>query len=68
MKNLMKIFWFMTFHIKTLLGSKPLSIRVYEGIRYLLLFRPEKYDAIYDKIGYVISQKVVLHILFLIIL
>ena len=58
----------MAFHNKTLLGSKPLSIRVYEGIRYLVLFGPEKYDAIYDKIRYVISQKVVLHILFLIIL
>ena len=68
MKNLMKIYWFMTFHIKTLFGSKPLSIRVYEGIRYLVLFGTQKYDPIYDKIRYVISQKVVLHILFLIIL
>ena len=68
MKNLMKVFWFMAFHNKTLLGSKPLSIRVYEGIRYLVLFGPQKYDPIYDKIRYVISQKVVLHILFLIIL
>ena len=58
----------MTFHIKTLFGSKPLSIRVYEVIRYLVLFGPQKYDPIYDKIRYVISQKVVLHILFLIIL
>ena len=28
----------MTFHIKTLFGSKPLSIRVYEGIRYLVYY------------------------------
>ena len=57
MKNLMKIFWFITFHIKTLLGSKPLRIRIYGGIRYSVLFRSEKYDAIYDKIRYLISQK-----------
>ena len=32
-------------------------IRVYEGTRYLLLFDPEKYDAIYNRIRYLISQK-----------
>ena len=62
----MKKFWFMTFHIKTLFCSKPMSsrfvkvdgfMRVYEGIRYLVLFGPKKYDAIYDKIRYRISQK-----------
>ena len=56
----------MTFHIKTLFGLKPLSIRfdkvdgfvrVYEGVRYLVLFGPEKCDAIYDKTRYLISQK-----------
>ena len=57
MKNLMKIFSFITFHFKTLFGSKPLSIRVYGGIRYSVLFGPEKYDAIYDKIRYLIGQK-----------
>ena len=53
MKNLMKIFWFMTY--KTLIGVKPLHIRfnkvnrfirVYDGTRYLVSFGPEKYDAI----------------------
>ena len=44
-------------------------IRVHDGIRYLVLFGPEKYDAICYKIRYLISQKKkVLSILFLIIL
>ena len=32
-------------------------IRVYDGSRFLVLFGPEKYDAIYNRIRYVISQK-----------
>ena len=32
-------------------------IRVYDGARYLVLFGPEKYDAIYNKIRYFTSQK-----------
>ena len=48
------------------MGAKSLRIRfdkvngfikVYDGIRYLVLFGPERYDAIYDLIKY---QKVVL--------
>ena len=51
---------------KTLIGSKPSSIRfdnidgfirIYDGIRYLTLFGSEKHDAIYDKIRYLISLK-----------
>ena len=51
---------------KTLIGAKPLCIRldkvdrfirVYDGTRYLVLFRPEKYDAIFNRIRYLISQK-----------
>ena len=51
---------------KTLIGTKPLRIkfdkvngiiRVYDWKRYSLLFGPEKYDAIYDKIRYLIVQK-----------
>ena len=51
---------------KNLIGAKPLRImfnkvdefiRVYYGTRYLVLFGPEKYDAIYNRIKYVISQK-----------
>ena len=51
---------------KTLIGAKPLRvrddqvygfIRVYDGNRYLVLFRSEKYDAICNRIGYLISQK-----------
>ena len=32
-------------------------IRVYDGNRYLVLFSPEKYDAVYNRIRYPISQK-----------
>ena len=32
-------------------------IRVYDGIRYLVLFDPEKYDTINDKIRYLSSEK-----------
>ena len=51
---------------KTLIGAKPMRIkfdkvdgfiRVYDGIRRLVLFGPEKYNAIYSRIRYVISQK-----------
>ena len=51
------------YDINTLIGLKPLRIRfdkinglirIYHGIRYLTLFGSEKYDAIYDKIGYLI--------------
>ena len=31
--------------------------RVYDGIRYLVLFDPEKYDAIDNRIKYLISRK-----------
>ena len=51
---------------KTLIGSKPLRsrfdkiggiIRIYYRSRYLTLFGTRKYDAIYDKIRYLISIK-----------
>ena len=51
---------------KTLIGAKPLHIRfdkvdgfirVYNGKRYLALIVHEKYDAIYNRIRYFISQK-----------
>ena len=32
-------------------------IRIYDGTRYLTLFGSEKYDAIYDRIRYLISLK-----------
>ena len=32
-------------------------IRVYEGSKYLVLFRPEKYCTIYNRIRYAINQK-----------
>ena len=51
---------------KTLIGQKPLRIRFdkingfsrnYDGTRYLTLFCSEKYDAIYDRIRYLVSLK-----------
>ena len=62
---------------KTLFGSKPLRIkfdevdrfiRVYDGIRYVVLFGPEKYDAIYNRIRYLISQKIGITRVFFIIM
>ena len=58
----------LVYHIsyKTLIGAKPLRIsfskvdgfiRVFDGTRYLILFGPEKYYAIYNRIRYLISQK-----------
>ena len=51
---------------KTSIGPKFLRIRfdkidgfirIYDGIRYLFLLGPEKYDAIYNRIRYLISLK-----------
>ena len=51
---------------KTLIGAKPLCIRfdkvdgfigVYDGNWYLVLFGPKKFDAIYNRIRYLISLK-----------
>ena len=52
---------------KTLIGAKLLRIRfdkvvgfirVFDGTRYLVLLGPEKYEAIYNRIKYLISQKI----------
>ena len=32
-------------------------LEFFNGTRYLVLFSPEKYDAIYNRIKYIISQK-----------
>ena len=49
---------------KTFIGAKSLSIRfdkvdgfikIYDGTRYLVLFAPEKYNAIFNRIKYLIS-------------
>ena len=51
---------------KTLIDPKPLCIRfdkidginrIFDGTRYLVLFGPEKCDAIYNRIRYLISLK-----------
>ena len=51
---------------KALIDPKPLSfrfnkidgfIRIYEGTRYLTLFRSEKYETSYNRITYLISLK-----------
>ena len=36
---------------------KRMELRIYDGTRYLTLFGSEKYDAIYNRIRYLISQK-----------
>ena len=52
---------------KTLIYPKPLRIRffkidgiirIYDGARYLTLFDSEKYEGIYNRIRYLISQKI----------
>ena len=60
MKNHTKIFWFITFHTKPLrisFSKVDGFIRVFDETRYLILFGPEKYYAIYNRIRYLISQK-----------
>ena len=61
-----KIFRFITFHAKQLWAQKPLGIwfdnidgfiKIYDGIRYLVLFGSEKNIAIYNRIRYFISEK-----------
>ena len=51
---------------KILIAANPLLvrfdkigkfIRIYDGTRYLVLFRSEKYDSIYNRIRYLISVK-----------
>ena len=51
---------------KTLIGGKPLCIRlgkidgfirIYYGARYLILFGSKKYDAILNRIRYLVSPK-----------
>ena len=43
-------------------------IRINDRTRYLVLFGPEKYDTIYNKIRYLISQKSGISCAFLIIM
>ena len=65
MKNHTNIFSFMTFY-KTLIGPIPLRIRfnkvdgftrICNGTRYLKFFGSEKYDAISNRIRYLVSLK-----------
>ena len=35
-------------------------IRIYDGTRYSVLFRPEKYDAIYNGTGYLMNRNIVI--------
>ena len=62
---------------KTFMGAKPLRIwfekidrfiKTYDGIRYLVLFASERYYVIYDRINYLVSEKAVLNVVFIIIL
>ena len=49
----------MTFHTKTFMGAKPLRIwldeidgfiKIFDGIRYLVLLASKRYDEIYNRI------------------
>ena len=51
---------------KTFMGANPMRVRfdeidrfvkIYDGIRYSVLFGPGWYDAIYKRIRYLISEK-----------
>ena len=42
--------------LQNVYGAKPL-IKICDGTRYLVLFGPERHDAIYDWIKYIISEK-----------
>ena len=62
---------------KTLIGSKPLRIKLdkidgilrsFDGTRYLTFFGTEVYDAIYNRIGYLISLESSITYVFLTIL
>ena len=48
---------------KTFMSARALGISFdkVDGIKYLLLFGPERYDAIYDRVRYLINKKVALH-------
>ena len=48
---------------KTFVSARALGISFdkVDGIRYLLLFGPERYDVIYDRVRYLINKKVALH-------
>ena len=48
---------------KTFMSARALGISFdkVDGIRYLLLFGSERYDAIYDRVRYLINKKVALH-------
>ena len=57
MKNHTKILLFITFYTKFWLVRIRFNkvngyIRIYDRARYLLLFRPEKYDAILNRVRY----------------
>ena len=62
--NRWKIIW--KYFVQALIGAKLLRIsfdrvngfiRVYDRNRYLLLFGPKKFDTIYNKFRYLITQK-----------
>ena len=43
-------------------------IKIYDGTRYIVLFIPIRYNALYDRSRYLISEKVILHIVLVITL
>ena len=64
MKNHTKTFWFITFHTQQCLAKNHCVLDLLKEtdlsdfiLRYLVLICVEKYDAIYNRIRYFISQK-----------
>ena len=62
----MKIFQNYDISYKNSMGAKPIAylvqkidsfIKIYDGIRYLMLFASERCNAIYNRISYLISEK-----------
>ena len=44
-------------HFRIMFHKVDRFVRIYDGTKYLVLFRPEKYDAIYSRIACLIRQK-----------
>ena len=73
MKNQTKIFWSMTLCTKLLIDAKLLHItfgkvngfiRDYDGTKYLVLFKLEKHDAIYDRVDLIGLKSDIIHAFF----
>ena len=57
MKIHTKIFWFMTKPLHITFDKIDGFMRIYNGTRFLVLFGSKKYDAVYNRIMYILSLK-----------